>query len=69
MAKRFKDEGNLFFKSKDYENAIKKYAHVKMFTTTFLPKDNQNEFMSMMSAAKKSDITPDTKAEILELQA
>ena len=68
MAKLLKDEGNMFFKNKDYENAIKKYARVKMFTTTFLPKDNQDEFMSMMSAAKKSEITPETKAEILELQ-
>ena len=69
MAKLLKDEGNSFFKKKDYENAIKKYARVKMFTKTFLPSDSGENIVNMMNNSKKSDITAETKAEVLDLQA
>ena len=32
MAKLLKEEGNNFYKRNDIENAIKKYARVKLFT-------------------------------------
>ena len=45
MAKLLKDEGNNFYKSKDYENAIKRYAKVKLFTKQFLPAENSSDQM------------------------
>jgi len=36
-SKALKDEGNLFFKNKEYQKAISKYARVAMFTKSLLP--------------------------------
>jgi len=32
-----KDEGNFYFKNKDYQKAVAKYARVALFTKTLLP--------------------------------
>ncbi len=70
MAKLLKDEGNIFFRRNDYENAIKKYARVKLFTKQFLPsKNGDDKMMSMMVNSKQAKIDEDTTAEIVELQS
>ena len=69
MAKYLKEEGNNFYKNKDYENAIKKYARVRMFTQTFLPRDNQEQVLNMMKTSAKDQITAEKKAEVVELQS
>ena len=37
MALRYKDEGNAFFKDKDYKRALAKYARVQCYTNAILP--------------------------------
>ena len=50
-----KEEGNLYFKQKDYANAIKKYGRVRAFLKPMIPSgDGQggdnSQFLNMISA-------------------
>jgi len=37
FGKSLKEEGNTYFKAKDYANAIKSYARVRAFLKAFMP--------------------------------
>jgi len=37
MARMLKDEGNMYFKQKDFAKAISKWCKVTLFTKPFLP--------------------------------
>ena len=39
MCKLLKDEGNLWFKQKEYAKAISKYARIGMFSKTILAEE------------------------------
>lgn len=69
MAFELKEEGNKLFQNSDYENAIKKYARVRLFTQPFIPKGNQDEIMSMMVKSKTDGISSEKKIEVVDLQA
>ncbi len=68
MAKHLKDEGNIFYKNKDYEQAIKKYARVKLFTKPFLPSENSEQMLSMV-AKSQDKLSNEETQEVVELQA
>ena len=38
----FKEEGNLYFKTKDYAGAIKKYSKVRAFLKPLVPQEGQD---------------------------
>ena len=37
MARMLKDEGNMYFKQKDFPKAISKWCKVTLFTKNFMP--------------------------------
>ena len=52
-AKQLKDEGNLYFKQKDLDKAISKWAKVHLFTKPFLPmSEGTDQMLSMINRTK-----------------
>ena len=49
-----KEEGNLFFKAKDYKRALAKYTRVQCYTNSVLPaKDEQVKMYQNMTKESK----------------
>ena len=52
LGKSLKEEGNLYFKQRDYANAIKKYARVRAFLKPLIPSgdgQDNSQFVNMIS--------------------
>ena len=69
--KSLKEEGNLYFKQKDYANAIKKYARVRAFLKPVIPNsDSQgqdnSQFLNMISQQSNNDDERLSKEEVKE---
>ena len=62
-----KEEGNFYFKQRDYANAVKKYARVRAFLKPMIPSgDGQQDnaqFLNMISQQSNNDDDKLTKAE------
>ena len=75
----FKEEGNVYFKQKDYKKAISKYVRVYLFlkvtvdelTAKFRKKDDAggDPAMAMLANRQKSTLTDEEKQEVRDLQA
>ena len=75
MQKAFdlKDEGNYYFKQKDYAKAISKYCRVQLFIKPLAPPDVEatetDPSLSMVQNMKQYSLTPDELKSCRELQA
>ncbi len=72
MAFRLKDEGNIFFKNKDYKKAISKYVRVNLYLKGLIEDKSsagQDPAMSMLTKRKKETLDADEKKTCNELQA
>ena len=75
MAYKYKEEGNAFFKQKEYEKALAKYTRVSLFTKALLPLENKDlaNYMSQevnlsMKDQNKKEEKAMTEEEIKELK-
>mmetsp|Transcript_37397 Transcript_37397/g.27592 ORF Transcript_37397/g.27592 Transcript_37397/m.27592 type:complete len:116 (+) Transcript_37397:108-455(+) len=59
MALQYKEEGNMFYKQKEFQKAISKYARVQCFTKSIMPSENF-EVAAFQNLSKK------TKSKIVE---
>ena len=65
-----KDEGNFFFKQKDYKKAIAKYCRVELFVKPIAPLeggDSADPGLMMAQGMNKSTVTKETKTLLHEL--
>ena len=70
MAFRLKDEGNIFFKNKDYKKAISKYVRVNLYLKGLIEDKSsagQDPAMSMLTKRKKETLDADEKKTCVEL--
>eukprot|EP00826_Nyctotherus_ovalis_P066889 TRINITY_DN993_c0_g3_i1.p1 TRINITY_DN993_c0_g3~~TRINITY_DN993_c0_g3_i1.p1 ORF type:complete len:108 (+),score=41.03 TRINITY_DN993_c0_g3_i1:551-874(+) len=67
MAYKYKEEGNAFFKQKEYDKALSKYSRVFLFTKALLPLENK-DIASYMSNEDKKEEKTITEGEIKELK-
>lgn len=71
-AKSMKDEGNFFFKQKDYKKAISKYCRVQLYIKPVAPLESSSAgdpTLSMVSGMKQFKIDAELTKECHELQA
>jgi hypothetical protein len=54
-AKQYKDEGNEFFKAKDYKRALAKYSRVQCYTGVLIP-NKEGEMAQFANVSKKSKV-------------
>ena len=67
----FKEEGNFFFKQKDYKKAISKYARVELYVKPLAALDEDNTgadpTMAMVSGMSQYKLSKEQKKELHEL--
>ena len=67
----FKEEGNFYFKQKDYKKAISKYARVELYVKPLAALDEDNSgadpTMAMVSGMSQYKLTKEQKKELHEL--
>ena len=69
--KSLKEEGNLYFKQRDYANAVKKYARVRAFLRPMIPSSDaqgqdNSQFLNMISQQSQNDEDKLSKEEVKE---
>mmetsp|Transcript_885 Transcript_885/g.1205 ORF Transcript_885/g.1205 Transcript_885/m.1205 type:complete len:188 (-) Transcript_885:88-651(-) len=67
-----KEEGNFYFKQKDYTNAIKKYSRVRAFLKPMVPTADQDndQFVSMIAGkGSESQLTKDEQKQATTVMA
>ena len=52
-----KEEGNIYFKEKDYKKALSKYTRVQCYTNVIMP-PKDNEFSKFTQMSQKSKVCP-----------
>ena len=72
LAFSLKEEGNVFFKNKDYKKAISKYVRVFLYLKGIIGDKNaelsgQDPAMSMLAKRKKTTLNADEKDACTEL--
>ena len=55
VCKNLKEEGNSYFKQKDYQNAISKYSRIMMFAKTIMAEEAGDHMLSHVQMAQGSD--------------
>ncbi|CDW73193.1 peptidyl-prolyl isomerase pasticcino1 [Stylonychia lemnae] len=67
----YKEEGNSFFKQKDYKRALAKYSRVQCFTNVLIPNKEGDMAMyaNLSKKAKDLEVEGDDKEKIIELMA
>jgi hypothetical protein len=64
QAFEMKEQGNQFFKEKDYKRALAKYARVQCYTNAILPsKDSQVQMLTGMSKKSQAQFTTEEEGE------
>ena len=70
MAFSLKDEGNNFFKNKDYKKAISKYVRVNLYLKGLIDdksNEGQDPAMSMLTKRKKQTLDEEEKKACIDL--
>jgi len=68
MCKWLKEQGNEFYKQKEFQKAISKYARIRMFSKVLLAEEAGDHMLSMVAKAKGEENEKLTEAENKEIK-